>query len=397
MVDVQDNDELAGDGGTTQPCAAHVRPSQLSVWLFVVAGLVFVILVVGGTTRLTQSGLSMVSWEPVSGIVPPLSEGDWQAEFDAYKASPQYQLINQGMELGEFKTIYFWEYLHRLLGRVLGIAMVVPLLWFLAKRAIPPGYRWRLGGLVLLVGLQGAIGWWMVASGLVDRPEVAHERLALHLTTALVLLSVLIWTALDLRSHAAGRVPVDGRPSTWFWPFTVLLFVQITLGAFVAGLDAGHIFTTWPTMQGDWIPDDLTHLQPIGANAVDNPVAVQFLHRWLAIVVAVFAVVASVRLYRAGARTRAVALGAAVLLQFLLGVLTLLNSVPIVLGVAHQAGAVLLLVATIVAGHWSIGGARQSTIPAGQASDVGNGASPPASSPASSAAFLASDEMPIPR
>jgi cytochrome c oxidase assembly protein subunit 15 len=217
--------------------------------MFVVAALVFVILVVGGATRLTESGLSMVDWEPVTGVVPPLSESDWQAEFDAYQSSPEYQIINQGMTLGEFKTIYLWEYLHRLLGRVLGLAMALPFLWFLAKKAIPHGYGWRLFGLVLLVGLQGAIGWWMVASGLVDRPDVAHERLALHLTTALVLLCALLWTALDFLALATGRDPVDGRPSGWFWPFTVLLFVQITLGAFVAGLDAGHMYTTWPTMQ----------------------------------------------------------------------------------------------------------------------------------------------------
>lgn len=364
MHDVRDTDELAGEDDAAQPIADQARHRQLSVWLFILAGWVFVILVVGGTTRLTQSGLSMVRWEPVTGIVPPLSEADWQVEFDAYQSSPEYQLINRGMELGEFKTIYFWEYLHRLLGRVLGLAMVVPLLWFLAKRAIPPGYRWRLGGLVMLVGLQGAIGWWMVASGLVDRPDVAHERLALHLTTALVLLSALIWTALDFGALASGRDPSDGRPAGWFWPFMVLLFVQIALGAFVAGLDAGFIYTTWPTMEGDWIPQDLTYLRPIWANLVDNPVAVQFLHRWLAIVVAVYAVVVAVRLHRAGAGMRSVALGAAVLLQFLLGVLTLLHSVPISLGVAHQAGGVLLLVATIVAGHWSIVEAGRSLPPA---------------------------------
>jgi cytochrome c oxidase assembly protein subunit 15 len=323
------------------------------------AVLVFSILVVGGTTRLTQSGLSMVTWKPVSGIVPPLTEGDWQAEFDAYRATPEYQMINSGMELGEFKTIYFWEYLHRLLGRVLGLALALPFLWFLLRRSIPPGYGWRLGGLVLLVGLQGAIGWWMVASGLVDRPDVAHERLALHLTTALVLLAALIWTALDLRSLAAGTSAVDGRSSGWFWPFTALLFAQITFGAFVAGLDAGRMYTTWPTMLGDWVPSGLTWLKPVWTNLVDNPIAVQFVHRWLAMAVAVFALVVAVRLHRAGARALAVALGAVVLLQFLLGVLTLVNSVPIVLGVAHQAGAVVLLAIAVAAGHWSMGGARR--------------------------------------
>ena len=360
LDDVRGTGEPAVDGGDAHPVTDRARHRQLSVWLFVVAGLVFVILVVGGTTRLTESGLSMVTWEPVTGFVPPLNEAAWQAEFDAYQSSPEFQMFNRGMELGEFKTIYFWEYLHRLLGRVLGLAMAVPFVWFLARRAIPAGYGRRLGGLVLLVGLQGAIGWWMVASGLVDRPEVAHERLALHLATALVLLSALVWTALDFAPWS-GRDPVDDRPSGWFWPFTTLLFVQITLGAFVAGLHAGHMYTTWPTMQGDWIPGGLTYLRPIWTNVVDNAIAVQFLHRWLAMVVAVYAVVVAVRLSRAGAGGRSVALGAAVLLQFLLGVVTLLKSVPIPLGVAHQAGAVVLLVATVVAGHWSMGGARRSS------------------------------------
>jgi cytochrome c oxidase assembly protein subunit 15 len=360
--------DVRGEPVVTTPA----RAGKLSVWMFVVAALVFVILVVGGATRLTESGLSMVDWEPVTGVVPPLSESDWQAEFDAYQSSPEYQIINQGMTLGEFKTIYLWEYLHRLLGRVLGLAMALPFLWFLAKKAIPHGYGWRLFGLVLLVGLQGAIGWWMVASGLVDRPDVAHERLALHLTTALVLLCALLWTALDFLALATGRDPVDGRPSGWFWPFTVLLFVQITLGAFVAGLDAGHMYTTWPTMQGEWVPEATRALEPIWTNAVDNPVAVQFLHRWLAMVIAVYALVVAVRLYRGGAGARAGALAATVLLQFVLGVLTLVNAVPIPLGVAHQAGAVLLLVATIVAGHWSMGGARRrsTTVVDGPVTDV---------------------------
>lgn len=332
------------------------RPRELSTWLFVVAGLVFVMIVVGGTTRLTQSGLSMVRWEPVSGIVPPLSEAEWQAEFDTYKAYPEYQVINRGMDLGEFKAIYLWEYVHRLLGRLVGIVLALPLIWFALRRAIPPGYGRRLVGLMLLVGLQGAIGWWMVASGLVDRPDVAHERLALHLVAALVLLVGVLWTALDLRALAAGRTAVGGRPSGWVWPFVVLLFTQFTLGAFVAGLNAGHMFTTWPRMGPTWLPSGLTSLTPIWTNLMDNPVAVQFVHRWLGVVVAIFALVVATRLHRAGAVVHAVALGSAVLLEFVLGVVTLLHGVPVPLGVAHQTGAVLLLVATVVAGHWSMGG-----------------------------------------
>jgi cytochrome c oxidase assembly protein subunit 15 len=338
------------------------RPAQLSVWLFGVAALVLMIIVVGGATRLTQSGLSMVSWEPVSGVVPPLSDADWRAEFDAYKTSPEYREINAGMELGEFKGIYWWEYTHRLLGRVLGLALLLPCGWFLLRRAVPAGYGRRLVGLVALVGLQGFIGWWMVTSGLVDRPDVAHERLALHLTTALVLLVALLWTALDLRALARGRSPVDGRPSRWVWPFGVLLAVQIVLGAFVAGLDAGRIFNTWPAMHGAWFPQGLTSRSPIWSNVVDNPIAVQFLHRWLAVVVAVAALVVAAQLFRVGAKVYAIAIETAVGVQFLLGVLTLLHSTPVALGVAHQAGAVVLLVVTVFAAHWSMGGARRSEV-----------------------------------
>lgn len=354
----------APDGSPASPVVEdRTRPGLLSTWLFVLAGLTFVMIVVGGATRLTQSGLSMVSWEPVSGVVPPMSEADWHTEFDAYKDSPEYRKVNEGMDLGEFKAIFWWEYAHRLLGRVLGLALVVPLAWFLFRRAVPAGYGGRLVALGALVGLQGAIGWWMVASGLVDRPEVAHERLALHLTTALVLLAALLWTALDLRALAAKRAPVDGRPTRWVWPFTAVLCVQIVMGAFVAGLDAGRIFNTWPAMQGDWVPHGLTALTPVWSNAVDNPVAVQFLHRWLAVALAAAALAVAARLLRFGATKYAIAIEGAVTVQFVLGVLTLLHAVPVALGVAHQAGAVALLVVTVFAAHWCMGGARRADAP----------------------------------
>jgi cytochrome c oxidase assembly protein subunit 15 len=345
------------------PVDDRSRPGQLSVWLFVVAGIVGVIVVVGGITRLTESGLSIVRWEPVSGVVPPLTDADWRAEFDAYQSSPEYQQVNSGMELSEFKVIFAWEYVHRLLGRVLGLSLAVPFGWFLIRRSIPRGYAARLGGLVLLVGLQGAIGWWMVASGLVDRPDVAHERLALHLTTALLLLAALLWTALDLRALAAGRSRVEGRPSRWVWPFAILLAAQITLGAFVAGLNAGRMFTTWPLVQGSWVPPGLAEMAPIWSNAVDNPVTVQFLHRWLAVAVLVAALAVAYTLHRRGATAYAVSLEVVVVIQFVLGVLTLLHAVPVALGVAHQMGGVLLLVVAVFAAHWSMGGARRTLPP----------------------------------
>jgi cytochrome c oxidase assembly protein subunit 15 len=329
----------------------------MSTWLFGVAALVVVMIVVGGLTRLTQSGLSIVRWEPVSGIIPPLNEEAWLVEFEAYQAHPEYQLVNRGMDLDAFKGIYLWEYLHRLLGRVIGLALVVPLGWFWWKRAVPRGYAGRLVVLALLVGLQGAIGWWMVRSGLVDRPDVAHERLAVHLLTALVLLAGLLWVALDLRAASNGRAPVDGRPTRWIVPFSVLLLLQITLGAFVAGMRAGFILTTWPTMGGAWVPDEVGRLTPWWSNLVDNPATVQFVHRWLAVGVAAAAIAVARVLHRAGGRVYAWWLGGAVVGQFVLGVFTLVHAVPVALGAAHQAGAVVLFIVTVAAVHWARGGA----------------------------------------
>ncbi len=189
--------------------------------------MVFAMVVVGGITRLTESGLSMVRWEPISGAIPPMTEEAWQAEFDAYRATPEYQKVNRGMSLAEFKDIYFWEYVHRLLGRFIGLAFALPLIWFALKRAIPPRYGWRLTALFVLGGMQGVIGWWMVASGLVDRPEVSHIRLAVHLLLALFIFGLLIWTALDLRNPGSrpAKLPVSGA-----WAFS-LLGLQLMFGA----------------------------------------------------------------------------------------------------------------------------------------------------------------------
>ena len=227
--------------------ASRERPRAIALWLFAVAMLVFAMVVVGGITRLTESGLSIVKWEPLSGVLPPLSAADWQAEFAAYRASPQGALVNAGMDLAAFKGIFFWEYVHRLLARLIGFAFALPLLWFALTRAIPRGYGWRLTAILALGGLQGAIGWWMVASGLVNRPSVAHERLATHLVTALVIMGGCIWTALDL-SEGRNRLP------RWGLPLLALLGVQIIWGAFTAGLRAGHASDTWPLMLGQWVP-----------------------------------------------------------------------------------------------------------------------------------------------
>lgn len=357
-----------GSSGANRPTSttgvrSTIRPMQLSWWLFIVAVLVYAMVFVGGATRLTQSGLSIVSWKPVSGVVPPLSQADWDAEFDAYRMTPEFQKVNAHMELSEFKGIFWWEYAHRILGRIVGLALAVPFAWFLYRKAIPPGYGRRVALLIALVGLQGLIGWWMVASGLVDRPDVAHERLALHLMTALILLVALVWTALDLRALARSDAPVEGRPRRWVLPFTGLLVIQIVLGAFVAGLNAGHIYNTWPLMHGKLVPREIGDLSPVWSNVIDNPVTVQFLHRWMAVAVAIAVLAIVVVLHRAGAPRLAATFEAVLLLQFVLGVLTLINAVPLLLGLAHQVTGAALLVVTIVAAHWATGGARRGDLP----------------------------------
>jgi cytochrome c oxidase assembly protein subunit 15 len=328
-----------------------VRPLAISNWLLAVAGLVFVMIVVGGITRLTESGLSITRWEPVSGAIPPLNDADWQAAFDLYKQSPQYEQVNRGMNLADFKFIFFWEYIHRLLGRVIGIAFALPLAWFAFKRAIPKGYGWKLVALLALGGLQGVIGWWMVASGLVDRPDVSHIRLAIHLLTALAIFGLLIWVALDLRS--LGRSPV-ARPAriglTAIWTLS-LLALQMLFGAYVAGLDAGYAFNTWPLMGDELFPSATTWMEPITRNFVDNPIVVQFVHRWLAFAVAAAVLVLAWRAHKQGLNATALLLAAAVTVQILLGIATIVTGVRLWIGVAHQGMAAILLAAIVVAAH----------------------------------------------
>jgi len=335
----------------SRPVAALPRPAALSNWLTLVAALIFVMVVVGGITRLTESGLSMVHWDPISGAIPPLDETAWQREFDHYRSSPQYQLVNSGMTLEDFKTIFFWEYVHRLLGRLIGLAFAIPLLWFWWRRAIPAGYGAKLVGLLLLGGLQGAIGWWMVASGLVDVPEVSHIRLAVHLLLALLILAAIIWVALDLRALSLDS---GARPARlpWLGNWTLcLLFLQFMFGAFVAGLDAGYAFNSWPKMGDEWFPAATPMLEPGLRNLADNPIVVQFVHRWLAFVVAVMAVWLGLRAWARGYRIDGAALIGALFAQILLGILTILSGVQIDIAVAHQGMAALLLAATVTVAH----------------------------------------------
>jgi cytochrome c oxidase assembly protein subunit 15 len=327
----------------SRPAEPLPRPSAIANWLMLVASMVFAMVVIGGITRLTESGLSITRWEPISGAIPPFGAEAWQAQFDLYKQSPQYAQMGHGMTLADFKFIFFWEYVHRLLGRLIGLAFAVPLAWFWWKRAIPAGFGWKLGFILALGALQGGIGWWMVASGLVDRPEVSHIRLAIHLITALVIFASTIWVALDLKARAKP-------PLLAIWALCAL-FLQFMFGAYVAGLDAGYAFNTWPKMGEDWYPAATEWMQPALRNFADNPITVQFVHRWLAFVVAGFALAIGLKAWLRGLRMEAAALIGAVIAQITLGILTILSGVQIDIAVSHQAMAVLLLAAMVTAAH----------------------------------------------
>jgi cytochrome c oxidase assembly protein subunit 15 len=333
------------------PPRPQPRPRAISNWLFAVAALVLAMVVVGGITRLTESGLSITRWEPISGAIPPLGEAQWRDAFDLYRQSPQYREVNSGMSLAAFKNIYFWEYLHRLIGRLIGLAFALPLAWFAWKRAIPSGYGWKLVALLALGGLQGAIGWWMVASGLVDRPEVSHIRLAIHLLAALLIFGALIWVALDLARLAGDP---EARPArmraTALWTLS-LLALQYLFGAYTAGLEAGYAFDTWPSMGGELFPSQAAMLTPFLSNFADNPIVVQFVHRWLAFAVAAAAFVLAAAGWRAGMRRRAVMVVAAVMLQIALGIATIISGVELWIAASHQAMAALLLATILIAAH----------------------------------------------
>ncbi|MGF1607641.1 MAG: COX15/CtaA family protein [Rhodothalassiaceae bacterium] len=329
---------------TYAPTAVGVPDAQArrlcAIWLFAVAGLVALMVVVGGITRLTESGLSIIYWKPVTGILPPLSQEAWQAEFALYRTSPEYLIVNQGMSLAEFKTIYWWEYGHRLLGRLIGLAFAVPLALFALTRRIPAGYGPRFVGLLLLGGLQGAMGWYMVQSGLVDVPEVSHYRLTAHFLLALAIFAALMWTAFELTGWRRHAVPGARR---WALALLALLGVQLALGALVAGLKAGYIYSTWPLMDGGLWPRALLDYQPWWRNLADNPATVQFLHRMTGYALVITGALAALRL-----RTRAArGLAALVIAQMSLGIATLVTYVPVPLGAAHQFGGVAVLAATL--------------------------------------------------
>lgn len=298
--------------------------------------MVFAMAIIGAVTRLTESGLSMVEWRPLIGALPPLSDAEWNRVFDLYRQTPEYRHINQGMTLGEFQQIFFWEWLHRLWGRLIGLVYAIPLAAFWVKGLIPEGYKKPLIGVLILGGLQGAMGWFMVMSGLIDRPSVSHYRLAAHLSLAFIIFACVMWLYYRLspqikRAEAIFCVRRHG------WVALAFVACTIVWGAFVAGLDAGLIYNSFPYMgQGRLIPEDMWFLSPLWMNIFENAAAVQFAHRWLAIITMV--VVGSFAW-----RVQSFALGGMVLVQVGLGITTLLLQVPITVATMHQAGAFLLL------------------------------------------------------
>jgi cytochrome c oxidase assembly protein subunit 15 len=333
--------------------SAQQAPHNRAVrwWLVTIVVLIAIMALVGGATRLTESGLSIVEWKPVTGTLPPLNQEQWRQAFDAYKAIPQYRELNAGMNLDQFKTIFWWEWSHRLLGRVIGVAFLLPFLWFLWRGVLSADLRLRLWLIFGLGALQGVVGWWMVASGLSERVEVSHYRLATHLMLALLIFSAIVWTLRRMSqgppSGASARLKITGVV------LLMLTFVQLYLGALLAGLRAGRVYNTWPEIDGALIPSTarLFFEAPWWRNLFDNTLTVQFEHRMVAYALFALAILHAVDAVRSRAATAVVNgatwLAAAVTLQAGLGILTLLNQVPVLLGLAHQAVAMSVLTVAI--------------------------------------------------
>jgi cytochrome c oxidase assembly protein subunit 15 len=342
-------DYLSPDRNRSEPPAmtaiADVRSSNhraIAIWLLVCCAMIFAMVVIGGITRLTESGLSMVEWRPLIGWLPPLGEAAWQEVFAKYQETPQFQKTNADMDLAGFKTIFWWEYIHRVWGRLIGVVFALPFLWFLIRGRVDRGLVPRLVFMLVLGGLQGGLGWYMVKSGLVDRPEVSQYRLAAHLGFAVVIYAYVLWVALGL---LVGRGAGNGR-SAWALALSALVFVTILSGAFVAGLDAGLAYNTFPLMGGRLVPEAYLEFEPAWINVFENVAAVQFDHRVLAVVTLIATLLFWLGVRRSGIAGRAAALanamGLVALAQFGLGIATLLMFVPVSVATAHQAGALTL-------------------------------------------------------
>ena len=332
---------------TAIPAPQAPNSRAIRWWLLSIAVLIAIMVLVGGATRLTESGLSIVEWKPVTGTLPPLTQEQWTEAFEAYKTIPQYRELNAGMNLSEFKTIFWWEWSHRLLGRVIGIAYLLPFLWFLWRGALGADLRRRLWLIFGLGALQGAVGWWMVASGLSQRVEVSQYRLATHLVLALLIFAAIVWTLRRLADRPPSAASL--RLKITSVALLALTFVQVYLGALVAGLRAGRVYNTWPEIDGALIPSAarLFFETPWWRNLFDNTLTVQFEHRMTAYALFALAALHALDAVRSRAGTAAVNgalwLAAAVTLQATLGILTLLNQVPMSLALAHQAVAIVVL------------------------------------------------------
>jgi cytochrome c oxidase assembly protein subunit 15 len=329
------------------PVPEALRPRAIARWLLAVAALVVAMVVVGGITRLTESGLSITEWKPVTGALPPLSEAEWQAEFAKYRQIGEYRQVTgpAGMTLADYKFIYFWEWAHRLLGRVIGLTFALPLAWFWLRRAIPAGYKGRLVALLALGGLQGAFGWFMVRSGVNQTAtDVSHFWLSIHLLTALLTLAGLVWTALDLLLLDRDRAARPARMTGFAWAVAAVLFVQLLLGAWVAGLDAGWASDSWPLMQGRLVPEYDASRGFLWA-ALHDPFLIHFLHRWWAWAVVITLVVLARRV-RPLERRASIAIHSAFGIQIVLGIATVLSGMALWLAVLHQLVGALLVAAT---------------------------------------------------
>jgi cytochrome c oxidase assembly protein subunit 15 len=329
---------------------------QVAGWLLICAAVIFGMILLGGVTRLTNSGLSMVEWKPLLGVVPPLSEEAWQASFEKYKQFPEYRKVNLGMSLHEYKSIFMYEYLHRLLGRLIGVLFLLPMLYFAIRGRIRPGLMPKLLVLFFLGACQGLLGWYMVQSGLVDNPRVSQYRLTAHLGLAFAIYAYMVWLALDLLSPPAGSAAGGSRRyAGWALALVGVVYLMILSGGLVAGTRAGFAYSTWPLMGTTFIPPGLYAGSPAWLDAFEDITTIQFNHRMFAYLVCVLVVTFAVAAWRGTAdRTVRVALGlmvAALVLQVTLGISTLLLHVPLSLAAAHQGGAVLLLSATLYVAH----------------------------------------------
>lgn len=329
------------------------RPLALSHLLLFVAALVFAMVVVGGITRLTESGLSITEWKPVTGAVPPLTQEDWLRAFEMYKQIPEYREVTgpAGMTLSDFKQIYWWEFIHRLLGRVIGIAFALPLLWFAVRREIPRGYGWKMVALFVLGGMQGVLGWYMVSSGLVGQTDVSHLRLSAHLLLAFAIMGALIWFALDLRRLAATGTDRPAKLTRLSVAVLAILFVQLLYGAWVAGLDAGQVASSWPLMNGSFVPEGIDWSKGVLWAFSNDPYLIHFVHRWWAWVTVAALVVFARQVRAAGVRKASIAIHSTFGTQIILGIATVTTGVALWIAVFHQAVGALVVAATVWGAH----------------------------------------------